>query len=150
MQAQAHERLYLRAAHLTAMAQEALAEQREEQKQQQLQEASQARQEQLGSAMSRLSAGAVAELSARHNQHLQRRGIRAVEETTPHQAGHHCRLTWSWPDASGASRVVRSSGLGETKRQAVGEAMRRMLKEQGVESFEPEALCLENQRVAAS
>ena len=57
-----------------------------------------------------------------------------------HEAGYHCVLHWSWEDPSGESRSARSSGVGSSKRQARGEAMQKMLAEQGFGSFEATAL----------
>lgn len=49
-------------------------------------------------------------------------------------------LHWAWEDPSGESRSARATGLGSSRRQAKGEAIRKMLAEQGFGSFEATAL----------
>eukprot|EP00435_Cladocopium_sp_Y103_P064985 s522_g26.t1 len=133
-QADAWENLYIQARrkNLHAAASQAVYEEREERKRQQLEDAAEQRQQQVNEGMSILTSEAASELAVRHNT--------AKDETAAHEAGYHCVLHWAWEDPSGESRSARSSGLGSSKRQARGEAMQKMLAEQGFGSFEATAL----------
>ena len=143
-QAQAWEGLYLQASgrkSLQASVVQAAQEQRNRAARQQLEDAAQQRRETLQAGMSILSSEAVGELAVRHNAVVQRLRIQAQDEVLAHEAGHHCTLRWEWQDPSGEQRNASSVGLGITKRQAKGEAIRAMLLQQSIGSaLDPVAL----------
>ncbi|CAE7215477.1 unnamed protein product, partial [Symbiodinium necroappetens] len=143
-QKQAWESLYLQAAgrkSLQASVVQATQEQRNRAVQQQLEDAAQQRRDSLQAGMSILSSEAAAELAVRHNAIIQRLRIQALDEVTTHEAGQHCTLQWEWQDPNGEQRRAVSVGLGTTKRQAKGEAIRGMLAQQSVGSaLDPVAL----------
>ena len=143
-QKQAWESLYLQAAgrkSLQASVVQATQEQRNRAVRQQLEDAAQQRRESLQAGMSILSSEAAAELAVRHNAIIQRLRIQALDEVMTHEAGQHCTLQWEWQDPSGEQRRAVSVGLGTTKRQAKGEAIRSMLAQQSIGSaLDPVAL----------
>ncbi|CAJ1375469.1 unnamed protein product [Effrenium voratum] len=142
-QAKAWESLYLQAAGHPALhkgATEAHSLQRALQQHGELQEAAVQRQKQLDSAMSILSPGACTELAVRHNLLVQRLRVKVREETVRHDAGYRSALHWAWQDPSGERRSADSSGLGQNRRQAKAEAMRRLLAAEKWPATAPEAL----------